>query len=153
MIHILVAGEEHAPGITMLEEQIFPDPWHFNSIEGSIGRDHITTLVATEEGSVVGYLIYYHILNEGEIARVAVAPRYRRQNVGRMLIRTMIERGPLENLTEYSLEVRESNLPARALYESFGFLEEGRRKAYYKEPAEDGLIMWLREVSEFLESE
>lgn len=44
-----------------------------------------------------------------------------------------------------SLEVRESNLAARRLYESFGFKAEAARKGYYHSPAEDAVIMWRRE--------
>src|SRR6266446_4060609 len=39
------------------------------------------------------------------------------------------------------LELRESNLPARALYERHGFVPSGRRKAYYHGPVEDALCM------------
>ena len=32
------------------------------------------------------------------------------------------------------------------LYESCGFSEEGRRKDYYREPTEDAIIMWRRDI-------
>ena len=45
---------------------------------------------------------------------------------------------------DYTLEVREGNTAARALYESFGFVTEGVRRNYYTQPSEDALIMWRR---------
>ncbi len=39
------------------------------------------------------------------------------------------------------LDVRESNAAARALYARFGFAEVGRRRAYYREPVEDALVL------------
>jgi ribosomal-protein-alanine N-acetyltransferase len=44
------------------------------------------------------------------------------------------------------LEVRASNDHARALYDSRGFVEVGRRKAYYRRPVEDAIV--LRRVLE-----
>ena len=43
-----------------------------------------------------------------------------------------------------SLEVRPSNTPAVSLYLKTGFKEEGRRKAFYRLPREDALIMTKR---------
>mgnify|MGYP002582415600 FL=1 len=40
-----------------------------------------------------------------------------------------------------TLEVRESNLAARRLYEKNGFEIVGKRKNYYEKPAEDAILM------------
>ena len=42
-----------------------------------------------------------------------------------------------------TLEVRKSNMPARCLYEGFGFEALGERKDYYKKPTENAVIMTL----------
>jgi ribosomal-protein-alanine N-acetyltransferase len=39
------------------------------------------------------------------------------------------------------LEVRQSNTDARAFYATLGFLEVGRRRGYYRDPAEDALVL------------
>ena len=39
-----------------------------------------------------------------------------------------------------TLEVRSSNMAARHLYESKGFIQFGVRKSYYLDPNEDALI-------------
>ena len=83
------------------------DPWFLSLLE------YMKVLVIL----VPGYLILYYVLEEGEIARIAVAPEYRRQGVGaRMLLE-------LENLCEDNgiskllLEVRESNTSAYSFYD------------------------------------
>lgn len=144
MIEIRLASEEDVAGIRSIEEAVFSDPWSGASIAGTIRRDHVTALVARERDRVLGYLIYYHIVNEGEIARIAVDTAHHRMGIASRLLSAMIGRGEEERLVDYSLEVREGNVPAIALYESYGFLEEGRRKAYYHDPDEDALIMWRR---------
>lgn len=148
MIHILPARECDIEGIARLERTVFPDAWSHRSIEGAVHGERVTVLAAVEGDRVLAYLIYYHIINEGEIARLAVDPAYRRRRIAHMLLDRMIERGEEEHLTEYSLEVREGNRAAIALYESFSFAEEGRRKHYYHAPDEDALIMWRRKNKE-----
>lgn len=147
MIEITAAVESDLDGITRLEEQIFPDAWHRNSIEESYRQDYVTVIVARECGEVLGYLICYRILNEGEIARIAVDHKYRRLGIAGRMLEMLFREGKALGLTEYSLEVRESNLPAISLYERYLFAAEGRRKNFYTAPVEDGLVMWRRSLN------
>lgn len=55
-----------------------------------------------------------------------------------------MRRAKLRGVENFTLEVRESNLPAVRLYESLGFTVEGIRKNFYRDPAENALIMWKR---------
>ena len=50
-------------------------------------------------------------------------------------------RGRARNLTFLTLEVRQSNAPARALYEKLGYVQAGLRRNYYENPREDAVIM------------
>ena len=43
--------------------------------------------------------------------------------------------------TRVTLEVREHNLPAQALYRSFGFTPAGIRKHFYSFPDENAIVM------------
>jgi hypothetical protein len=45
-----------------------------------------------------------------------------------------------------TLEVRESNAEARALYARFGFEVAGLRKNYYSDLGEDAVVMWATEI-------
>ena len=84
------------------------------------------------------------VLDEGYISNVAVSPAFRRRGIASALIRALLDRARERNLSFVTLEVRESNAAAIALYEGFGFRPVGRRKNYYDAPKEDAWIMWRR---------
>ena len=69
---------------------------------------------------------------------IAVGEGFRRRGIARMLVEELIRRLDAYQLT---LEVRASNAPAIALYESLGFTQVGLRKNYYHKPKEDALIL------------
>jgi [ribosomal protein S18]-alanine N-acetyltransferase len=104
-------------------------------------------LVIEEDGQTMGFLVGRSVdalgEHEWEIENVAVSGPARRRGLGSRLlgefVRMVRERGG----REVFLEVRESNLAARKLYEKWAFVEAGRRKAYYQDPAEDALILRL----------
>jgi ribosomal-protein-alanine N-acetyltransferase len=64
--------------------------------------------------------------------------------LGRALVQAIVEALAERGVRQVYLEVRESNAPARALYEAFGFRAVGRRKAYYRHPVEDAIILRLQ---------
>lgn len=72
---------------------------------------------------------------------LTVAPAFRRQGVGRALLRAAFAQLCSEGAVFCFLEVRESNAPAIALYQSLGFAAVGRRRGFYQTPAEDALVM------------
>jgi ribosomal-protein-alanine N-acetyltransferase len=74
---------------------------------------------------------------------LAVSPEFRRQGIGRALLRAGLAYFRKRRVEEVFLEVRESNLSAQALYLSYGFRPVGQRSAYYRNPKEDALVLWL----------
>jgi ribosomal-protein-alanine N-acetyltransferase len=72
---------------------------------------------------------------------VAVDPRLRRQGIASSLMDHLFDTADRPH-EQYTLEVRESNDGAIALYERFGFRGAGHRRAYYHDNREDALIMW-----------
>ena len=83
------------------------------------------------------------VLDEGYIGNVAVTPGHRRQGVGDALLAALTALGRERGLAFLTLEVRESNLPARRLYEKHGFRPAGCRRGYYSRPREDAILMTL----------
>ena len=82
------------------------------------------------------------MLGEADMMNVAVSPAYRRQGIGRALVLALCEALKTRmQATVLTLEVRDSNAAAIALYQGFGFEEVGRRKNYYDLPKEDALIL------------
>jgi len=101
-------------------------------------------LLAVEEadiGQVRGFVIARCALDDWEIENVVVAREAQQLGVGTKLIRELLRRAHAAGVTSVLLEVRESNLAARQLYERLGFSSEGRRRNYYHEPGEDALLL------------
>jgi [ribosomal protein S18]-alanine N-acetyltransferase len=88
----------------------------------------------------VGFLVARHIASEWELENIAVAPAALRQGVARHLLETLITHACAASGAAIFLEVRESNIAARGLYETLGFRTTGRRAAYYDHPPEDAIL-------------
>ncbi|WP_148861763.1 ribosomal protein S18-alanine N-acetyltransferase [Marinobacter fonticola] len=78
-----------------------------------------------------GYAIVAHLFDEAHLLNLCVAEHSRRSGAGRMLLRFLIKTVFDEGMDRLILEVRRSNAPAIALYESEGFSVIGERPGYY----------------------
>lgn len=141
--YVVKTEREHIKAIAELEKICFAEAWSEEMILEFISAgNHFFT--AVENGRVLGYIGISCILDEGYIANVAVYPEARKKGVGKALLERVFSLASDLGLSFVSLEVRESNSSAISLYEKTGFLVEGRRKNFYKNPTEDALIMTKR---------
>jgi ribosomal-protein-alanine acetyltransferase len=97
--------------------------------------------VAEEAGEIIGTSAARTVGDEVEILNLGVAPSWRRRGVGRDLMVRAMEQAGQAGARRAFLDVRESNRGARALYATLGFVETGRRPNYYRDPAEDALVL------------
>jgi [ribosomal protein S18]-alanine N-acetyltransferase len=97
-------------------------------------------LVSEDRSAVHAFLIGRVLSGDLELENLVVSDSWRRQGIGKMLLDKFIAAAKTEGGKTVFLEVRESNAAARGLYESCGFVENGRRQRYYKEPAEDAIL-------------
>ena len=128
------------PQIIALEELCFSVPWTEEMLLAQLTDGHVF-LAAVENGEVLGYAGLQYVLDEGYISNVATSPARRREGIAGMLLSALKERAGELGLAFLTLEVRESNFPARRLYEKHGFSGVGRRKGYYDSPREDAILM------------
>jgi len=141
--HLTPMTAEHIPQIAAIERACFSLPWSQDMLREVLWNDAAVMVVAEgEDGAVLGYAGLQTVLDEGYIDNVAVAPAFRRQGVADALLSAFVRFGRAK-LAFLTLEVRESNLPAIALYHKHGFRAVGRRKNYYDDPKEDAIIMTL----------
>lgn len=141
MIRILQMTVQQAPQVAALEKRCFTDPWSENSVASELQNPLSLWLVAMDGERLAGYVGSQTVLGESDMMNVAVDEDYRRQGVGKMLIEALVEYLKARESHCLTLEVRDSNTPARNLYGSLGFSEIGRRKNYYRNPREDALIL------------
>jgi [ribosomal protein S18]-alanine N-acetyltransferase len=133
----------HVPEVAAIEHSCFSDPWSEASFRQAVDNPGVFFQVATEgaSGRVVGYVVAWFAVGEGEVANVAVAPSARSRGIGGMLLDAAIAAAADHGAEALYLDVRESNARARSLYDSRGFVEVGRRRRYYRRPAEDAIVL------------
>jgi ribosomal-protein-alanine acetyltransferase len=110
-------------------------------IDPNIKAQPRTALVVEQEGTVAGFIVGRQVQDEWEIENIAVTGAARRCGLGSRLVGELLDLVRKRGGKSVFLEVRESNHAARSLYEKWAFLEVGRRKMYYQNPAEDALIL------------
>jgi [ribosomal protein S18]-alanine N-acetyltransferase len=116
---------------------------------GSDGLRRIA-LVAEHSGEVIGFAIARVVGPVAEIETIAIARNAQRCWFGSSLLLAVIEELRLAGVEEVELEVRSSNERALRFYERAGFLEVGRRRGYYREPAEDAVLLKMELSSSVL---
>ncbi len=132
---------EHISQIAGLERQCFSAPWDERSVESELHNELSCWLVALEGDIVAGYVGSQTVLGETDMMNIAVHPDYRRRGIAQALVGALIEKLKERGSHCLTLEVRASNVPAKALYEKLGFAQVGRRKNYYRAPKEDADIL------------
>ena len=142
-MEIVRAGISHISGIARMEAEIFSDPWSEEAIRSLLVSEFSYSFVALRDGEPVGYFLGSCIVPEGEVFRIAVAPDLRRRGIGYRLLSEVIRHSREDGLEFLFLEVRSQNEGARALYRTLGFTEDGTRRAYYKNPTDDAILMHL----------
>ena len=130
-----------------IERAAFTDPWSLASFAELLANPRVLFAVAERRGrpdapgELVGYVVAWFVVDEAEVANVAVAPEARGQGVGARLLDEALGAASRHGAASVYLEVRDSNAAARALYASRGFVQIGRRRRYYRRPVEDALVL------------
>lgn len=135
------ADVSHVDEIYAIECECFSDPWTKQNIISQLPDENHVFLVALDGETVIGYVGMVTVVDEGYIANVAVTEKYRRNQIGDSLIIELKKRAEDANLAFVTLEVRESNEPAKTLYAKHGFEVVGIRKGYYSKPKENAVLM------------
>lgn len=142
-MELVPMAEAHLDQLAQLEACCFSQPWTRQGLAAQVENPAAHFLVAVEGEQVLGYFGLHWVLDEGDVANVAVLPKCRGQGIGRALTQAQIAWARHQGLGVLHLEVRPSNLAAIGLYQSLGFVQVGRRRGFYQDPPEDGLLMNL----------
>ena len=138
---IVDVSAEHIRQIEEIERDCFSRPWTAEQLKSQMRDEQHEFIAAVSAGRVLGYVGLMYVLDEGYISNVAVHPDARRQGIGDALIDALAAKAAELELAFLTLEVRESNAPAIALYAKHGFHPVGKRKNYYDAPKEDAVLM------------
>ena len=136
------AGFGDVLSIGLIERESFADPWGSREFTSALEAAQAIFLVAEDTaGVVIGYVIAITVIDEAEILNLAVRKPSRGAGLGGKLLDAALAEATSRGAGQVFLEVRESNDSARRLYASRGFTEVSRRRAYYRDPVEDALVL------------
>ncbi|RAV17184.1 ribosomal-protein-alanine N-acetyltransferase [Mycolicibacterium sp. GF69] len=127
-----------------LEAQLFDgdDPWPERAFLAELAAKHIRYVAARDGDKLVGYAgiarLGRKMPYEYEIHTVGVDPAYHRQGIGGRMVAELLDHAADGTVF---LEVRTDNEAAIQLYESFGFVNVGLRKRYYRVSGADAYTM------------
>ena len=148
IIKIKPMDKSDIDAVIALEEQAYGQHhWSKESFMGELSNDLASYYSAFDENDkLVAYCGCWKILEEAHITTIAVLPEYRRKHIAEALLKTVIDECYKDMVKFITLEVRVSNVPAKGLYEKYGFKSLGTRKGYYQDNNEDALIMWTENI-------
>lgn len=129
--------------VMAIEQVSYPAPWKREHFIQEIHSHLSLPCVVLLDGTVAGYVCLMSLFEEAQILNIAIAPAYRGQGLARLLMDHAIAAARKRGAELLTLEVRESNVGAIALYESYGFERYFVRRGYY-EGKEDALLMEKR---------
>jgi [ribosomal protein S18]-alanine N-acetyltransferase len=135
--------------LVILDRLCFGGLWSIDSYRRELTNDNshffgvsIDKTLEPETDGIIGFGCFWAILDEAHITLLGVHPQYQRQGLGTLLLMALLDKARSIEMARATLEVRASNQGAIDLYERFGFQTVGRRKKYYQDTGEDGIIMW-----------
>jgi ribosomal-protein-alanine N-acetyltransferase len=99
------------------------------------------SFVAESNSGIIGFAVFSCTVELAELESIAVSKPARCQGIGKALCRQGMDWSRDLRAAVIELEVRASGDGALALYRLLGFVEQGRRRGYYRNPTEDAVLM------------
>jgi len=138
-----LASKEDLDGVLAIEDASFNNPTTREWYEEELKRPEVcfVYVLRTPEHPVAAFCAFWLVVDQAHINNLAVRPELRGRGLGTQLLEGIIAEVAHLGGKELTLEVRQSNDPARRLYTRAGFTQEGVRKNYYTAPVEDALVL------------
>jgi len=146
-VHLEPMRAADIDAVQRIERVSFSTPWPAYAYRQEIETNRLARyIVARAGGEVVGFAGMWMMVDQAHVTTFAVDPAWRRQGIGARMVLGLLHMGRTLGARQATLEVRLSNLPARKLYERFGFRPVGVRPRYYSDNGEDALIMTTDDI-------
>jgi ribosomal-protein-alanine acetyltransferase len=133
---------QHLDEVVNIEREVHAYPWTLGNFVDSLREGNLCKVLKLDE-RIIGFVVMMFGVDDAEILDIAIAREQQRKGLGKIMMQRMLDYARGAGKSRVVLEVRESNLPARALYEQLGFVRIGLRRAYYPadEVREDAILM------------
>jgi len=130
------------PAALALHERAFGYAYPPDALRQDIASRQSAVLGAWDAGGrLVGFGVVRLLADAAHVMTIAVVPEARRRGHGRALLAGLRAAAVALGAHSITLEVRETNRAAIGLYRSAGLQEVGRRRRYYPDTGEDGLLL------------
>lgn len=136
-------SKEDSAELAELDKDCFSVPWSQKAFFDDASNSLAYYVLARLGTELAGYCGVWRVLDEGQITNIAVKKDYRNQGIASAILEKILEYSKKNGIKNLSLEVRETNSAAIALYTKFGFVKVGYRKNYYHFPDEGAVLMNL----------
>lgn len=140
-VDILKAGISDIPEIADVEEKCIPGGWSEKGFLDWLKNENTVIFKAVLDDEIIGFANASWVLDEGELLNIAVVENYRNMGIAKELFNYLEKYLKDRKVEKIFLEVRKKNIPAINFYEKHGFIKNGLRKDYYKNPADNGVLM------------
>lgn len=138
--------------VVAIDQVSFSLPWPARTFQFEVYDNPTARCWVVEfDKKIIAMIVSWLIIDELHVATIATHPDFRMQGIGKKLLLHALKTARAEGVIRSFLEVRASNTAAIKMYESFGFVEDGRRKEYYKDNNEDAILMTLYDLSSLRE--
>ena len=143
MSGICILEDAHLCSVAMLERLCFREPWSENALRTLCRPGGLGVVIpdSDREGCALAYGGLTYVLDEASVTNIAVHPDHRRAGLGTAVVQALMQQAAMRGVQRIYLEVRRANAAAIALYRTLGFQTVGTRRAFYRFPIEDALVM------------
>ena len=141
-------SERDIDDILRIETLSFTRPWTREMYLSELEHVGVSFFYVARDavGEAIGFCSWWLVLDEVHINNLAVLPEYRKGGIATAIIERVLADAARRGAHRATLEVRQSNEPALALYRKLGFAVTGTRRGYYTHPDEDALILWREKL-------
>ena len=146
-LHMAPMTPQHVDAVLRVEQAAYAFPWSRVNFIDSLAARHACQTLRDARGNVLGYFVVLPGFEEMHLLNLTVAPGEQGRGLGRVLLRAIVQLCESVAARELWLEVRQSNVRARRIYERFGFQPRAVRKGYYPAASgrrEDAIVMSLK---------
>ena len=136
----------HIDAVRAIDDLVYPNPWSAATWRKELGGADRHHLVAVDGGEIVGHAGLLFVLDDAHVTTVAVRPDREGEGIATALLVELLSEARRHGSAAATLEVRAADRRPQRLYARFGFAPAGVRRAYYRDPADDGIVMWLTDL-------
>lgn len=143
-IQVRAMRSEDLARVSELEIASYEFPWSLGVFADCLRVGHPCWVLCVDT-HVAGYGILSMGAGEAHVLNLCIGPDHRGHGLGRHLLRRLLDVARWNGAERVFLEVRPSNPSAKALYDSTGFVQIGKRPRYYpaRDGREDAIVMVL----------